>query len=253
MSGATVSRQTLKKPATPQASSRLTAPSGLLQRESAEGAAAGMEDECDECRENELGVQPSVAAARGPALAPPIVHEVLSASGEPLDATTRAFMEPRFGHDFGHVRVHTDAQAAESAQAVAAHAYTVGSEVVFGARQYTPETENGRKLLAHELTHVVQQGSRGRSDKVVVGPAGDASEQQADALAAEVVRKDWPLSQDGSAQTALDAPLVYPAGFRVTPGRSPRFAKATADGGGQSMFAVLTDRAAQSPTATRRQ
>jgi Domain of unknown function (DUF4157) len=88
---------------------------------------------------------------------PPIVHEVLSSSGQPLDGGTRAFMEPRFGHDFSQVRVHTDARAAESARAVNALAYTVGRDVVFGEGQYTPGAREGRGLLAHELTHVLQQ------------------------------------------------------------------------------------------------
>jgi hypothetical protein len=75
--------------------------------------------------------------------------------GRPLDPATRAFMEPRFGHDFSRVRVHADALAAESAAAMEAAAYTVGHDVVFGAGQYAPETSRGRSLLAHELAHVV--------------------------------------------------------------------------------------------------
>ncbi len=94
----------------------------------------------------------------GGAEAPGIVHDVLRSSGQPLDASTRAFMEPRFGHDFSGVRVHTDARAAESARAVNALAYTVGSNVVFGEGQYAPGSGSGQRLLAHELTHVVQQG-----------------------------------------------------------------------------------------------
>ncbi len=88
---------------------------------------------------------------------PPIVHEVLRSPGQPLDPATRAFMEPRFGHDFGPVRVHTDARAAQSAQSVNALAYTVGRDVVFDAGQYAPHTREGKSLMAHELTHVVQQ------------------------------------------------------------------------------------------------
>jgi Domain of unknown function (DUF4157) len=95
---------------------------------------------------------------RGPAGAvPAIVHEALAAPGHPLDLTTRALMERRFGHDFSRVRVHTDELAARSAEAVAAQAYTVGSDVVFGAGQYAPATRDGQHLLAHELAHVVQQ------------------------------------------------------------------------------------------------
>jgi hypothetical protein len=90
---------------------------------------------------------------------PPIVYEVLRSPGQPLDAATRAFFEPRFGFDFSRVRVHSDAQAAESARAINALAYTVGPDVVFGAGQYAPGMSGSRKLLAHELTHVVQQGA----------------------------------------------------------------------------------------------
>ena len=89
---------------------------------------------------------------------PPIVRDVLRSPGVPLDTITRSFMEPRFGHDFGKVRVHADAHAAESAGAVNALAYTVGRDIVFGARQYEPRTIAGQRLLAHELSHVVQQG-----------------------------------------------------------------------------------------------
>ena len=89
----------------------------------------------------------------------PFVNEVLSSGGgQPLDESTRSFMESRFGHDFSRVRIHTNERAAESARSVNAGAYTVGQDVVFGAGQYVPGTGEGRKLLAHELTHVVQQG-----------------------------------------------------------------------------------------------
>jgi Domain of unknown function (DUF4157) len=90
---------------------------------------------------------------------PSIVHDVLNSPGQSLDEGTRAFMEPRFGHDFSQVRVHTDERAVESAEVVNALAYTVGQDVVFGEGQYEPETGEGKRLLAHELTHVVQQRS----------------------------------------------------------------------------------------------
>jgi hypothetical protein len=88
---------------------------------------------------------------------PPIVHDVLNSPGQPLDENTRLFMESRFGHDFSNVRVHTDSKAAESAQAVNALAYTVGKNIAFDAGQYTPTTNSGKQLLAHELAHVMQQ------------------------------------------------------------------------------------------------
>jgi hypothetical protein len=93
----------------------------------------------------------------GAGTAPQIVHDVLASPGQPLDAATRAFFEPRFGHDFGNVRVHADHAAAESARSVNALAYTVGSDVVFVGGRYAPATENGRRLLAHELVHALQQ------------------------------------------------------------------------------------------------
>jgi hypothetical protein len=88
---------------------------------------------------------------------PAIVHEVVAAPGQPLDPAIRALMERRFGHDFAGVRVYSDARAAESAEAVNARAYTIGSHVVLGAGQPSPATPAGRQLLAHELAHVVQQ------------------------------------------------------------------------------------------------
>src|SRR6266567_3648743 len=88
---------------------------------------------------------------------PPIVHEVLRSPGQPLDVKTRAFFEPRFGHNFSQVRVHADARAAESADAVAALAYTVDRDIVFSAGQYNPSISAGQQVLAHELAHVVQQ------------------------------------------------------------------------------------------------
>ncbi len=90
-------------------------------------------------------------------VAPPAVDDVLAQSGQPLDRATRSFMEARFGYDFGHVRIHNDAQAQESAGRINAHAYTVGESVVFGSGRFSPHTTEGQRLLAHELTHVVQQ------------------------------------------------------------------------------------------------
>src|SRR5271166_1427952 len=95
--------------------------------------------------------------------APSIVHDVLDSPGRPLDAETRAFMEQRLGSDLSGVRVHHDARAAESARAVSARAFAVGQDVVFGAGQYEPATTGGRRLLAHELAHTIQQSGGGLS------------------------------------------------------------------------------------------
>ena len=103
----------------------------------------------------------------GRTTAPPIVDQVLRSSGQPLDDATRSSMEPAFGHDFSFVRMHTDPLAAESSLALRARAYTVGRDIVFGASQYAPGTQEGRRLIAHELTHVVQQEQSGTSAAVV--------------------------------------------------------------------------------------
>jgi hypothetical protein len=84
------------------------------------------------------------------------VRDVLSSPGRPLDATTRVFFEPRFSHDFSHVRVHTGDRAAAAATLVGAHAFAAGPNLVFGNGNYAPNEESGRRLLSHELVHVVQ-------------------------------------------------------------------------------------------------
>lgn len=123
---------------------------GHLQRKCAS-------DNCAERRKKRLTLQRS--STNHASTVPPIVHEVLRSPGKPIDQQARAFMEPRFGHDFSKVRIHADAKAAASARAVNALAYTVGQNIVFSAGQYAPYMSGGRGLLAHELAHVVQQRS----------------------------------------------------------------------------------------------
>lgn len=89
--------------------------------------------------------------------------------GRSLSPGERSFFEPRFRRDFGHVRIHTGARAAESARSVNALAYTLGRNVVFGPGQYAPQTADGKRLLAHELTHVVQQ-QEGRHASSSINP-----------------------------------------------------------------------------------
>jgi hypothetical protein len=119
----------------------------------------------------------SLTSAEGP----PIVNEVLGSPGQPLDPASRAFMEPRFGYDFSRVRVHSDSQAAKSAGAVNAQAYTVGSDIVFGANHQKLGNQSHQRLLAHELAHVIQQrGKTGGVPRAIsaIGEqeAGSASE-----------------------------------------------------------------------------
>jgi hypothetical protein len=121
-------------------------------------APAQVSRQCASCAEEDK-LQKKPAASQGGGDAPPIVHEVLRSPGEPLDAGTRADMEPRFGHDFGQVRIHRDAAAARSARAIDAKAYAAGPHLVFGADQFRPASGAGRELIAHELAHVVQQGA----------------------------------------------------------------------------------------------
>src|SRR6266446_423549 len=169
---------------------------GLLQRTCACGGTPGVDGECEECREKRLSLQssPTQPAASSQDV-PPVVHEVLGATGQPLDARTRAFMEPRFGHDFSNIRVHTDAKAAESAQAVNALAYTVGRDVVFGAGQYAPGTSEGKKLMAHELTHTIQQAGMQRiPSKPKVTDSNIAAENQAETAANTLVGQHSLLS-----------------------------------------------------------
>jgi len=99
-------------------------------------------------------------SSKSTSVAPAVVHDVLRSPGAPLDPSTRAFMEPRFGRDFSQIKIHTDGKAAESSTAVNASAYAVGRDLVFGDGQYAPHTRPGQRLLAHELTHALQQGER---------------------------------------------------------------------------------------------
>jgi hypothetical protein len=124
------------------------------------------------------------AVSAAPPAVPPIVHEVLSSSGQPLDAQTRAFMEPRFGHDFSGVRIHTNSQAALAADSVNAIAFTVGQHIAFGRNQYAPNTIGGKELVAHELAHVVQQASFARqSAGLSITDPSEVAEVQAERAA----------------------------------------------------------------------
>jgi outer membrane protein OmpA-like peptidoglycan-associated protein len=158
-----------------------------LQRKCACGEKTG--GQCAECEKKEKeGTMQRKAASGAPAShVPPIVHDVLHSPGQPMDVQTRAFMESRFGYDFGHVRLHVDGKAAQSARAVDAFAYTVGKHVVFGAGRHEPTTRAGRELLAHELTHVVQQGQASETSVMSIGRADDPCEKEADRVAARAM------------------------------------------------------------------
>jgi hypothetical protein len=128
------------------ASVTLAAGRGALQRK------------CSACDEDDerLHRSPASGANHSPVISD-AVHETLATSGQPLNLATRAFFETRFGHDFGDVRVHADSLADASARSLNATAYTVGEHVVFRRGAFSPETTEGKRLLAHELTHTLQQ------------------------------------------------------------------------------------------------
>lgn len=195
-----------------------TPTSGLLQRKCACGNHTVAGGECAECGKKRL--QRKVANHTEPEIVPPIVHEVLRSPGQPLDPTTRAFMEPRFGHDLSRVRVHAYEKAAESARAVNALAYTVGRDLVFGTGQYVPETNEGKKLLAHELAHALQQG-QAQSAGTVVGYASTSSaeEPQADAIADAVLagHPRGPVSNSRLMIQRRAAPYIKKITVHLTP------------------------------------
>lgn len=114
------------------------------------------------------------------------VATALRQGGAPLQSAVRGEFERRLGHDFGRIRVHTDAPAAVAAQSVAAEAFTVGRHVVFAAGRYAPETAEGERLLAHELVHTIQQGQAEASDpaSLRVSDPGETSERIADQASA---------------------------------------------------------------------
>ena len=128
-------------------------PAALLQRQ------LEVPEEDDEAEEL---LQAKASPGQAPSVSPHLQSGVdaMRGGGQPLPPATRRFFEPRFGADFGTVRVHTGATAATSASDAHARAFTLNQDIVFAAGQYAPETSTGRRLLAHELTHVVQQGTK---------------------------------------------------------------------------------------------
>ena len=174
--------------------------------------------------------------------APSSVHEVLRSPGEPLDQATRAFMEPRFDHDLSGVRVHTDDRAARSARDLNANAYTAGRTIVFGAGQFAPGTGEGRRLLAHELVHVVQQRGNGESNVqgAAISPSGARIARQATPNPAPPnagkMLTDWllpkpapPSSPEPPESHSSDRPRRTQVRIAVTGHASPRWSGARSD------------------------
>lgn len=172
--------------------------STLLQRD------CGCGGTCADCNSNQnedrevKRIQRNSTVESGPSQVPALVYEVLGSSGQPLDVSTRSFMETRFGHDFKDVRIRTGTKASESAQAVSARAFTVGHDIVFADGQYAPGSEQGRHLLAHELAHTVQQSHASPGPISGISQPGDPSEREADQVADEVMRMPEPPSKQNS-------------------------------------------------------
>lgn len=195
---------------------------GLLQRKCDCGQRTIAGGECSACSdEREGSLQRSalnrVSTDGHHSAVPPIVHDVLNSPGQPLDAATRAFFEPRFGHEFSRVRVHTDSKSAESATAVNAMGYTSGRDVVFGSGQYAPHTVSGKALLAHELAHVLQQeqGFTHSDEPVSISKLSDAAEQNADAISEQVLAGGFPAAATTSKPSTIHR---LPFGIRLPTG-----------------------------------
>lgn len=211
----------------------------VLQRKCACGTHTIGGGECGDCGKKARRLQRHAAPGRKEvAEVPEVVQDVLHSQGSPLDRGTRAFMESRFGQDFSRVRVHTDARAAESALSVNALAYTVGSDIVLGAGQYAPQTDAGRRLLAHELTHVVQQrGAHSQLQPLSVEEESSPAEAEADRMSRAVmsaapvapVRETLLAGRLGrvSGNAPANAPAGTPAGTQTpTPASAPANAPA---------------------------
>ena len=153
---------------------------------SVSGAPPQISRKCAACEEEEAQTVRTKRAAASDLdghEASAIVYDALRSPGHALDASTRAFFEPRFGRDFSAVRIHADGQAASAARTLRARAYTLGADLVFGAGQYAPSTTEGQRLLAHELVHVVQQSPQSGAPLKAVVPVGQAASAPAVARA----------------------------------------------------------------------
>lgn len=158
----------------------------------------------------------------GQASAPSSVGDVLQSSGTPLDRGTRSFFESRFRRDFSNVRIYVGGQAAASARDVAASAYTVGNKIVFNSGQYAPHSQQGRQLLAHELTHVVQQENAveaSGSAHLAVGAADHHSEVEA-ASAARIAANGW---NSGASEPQIASRQTQNTVRRLPAGWSPDY------------------------------
>jgi hypothetical protein len=159
----------------------------VIRRKSANG-----EQDDDDEPQTDVQMKPHAAARAAPRVAAGVASRIagLRSGGSPLPTSARSYFEPRFGRDLGRVRTHTGTAADEPSRAIGAQAYTFGTNIAFRANAFSPDTREGRRLLAHELTHVVQQtGEPLKSiDPSLLSHPGEAAEREAGERAASVLR-----------------------------------------------------------------
>ncbi len=197
-----------------------------VQRVRAGSERSAVAGQTDEEADEQDAVLASAATATQEHVSPAIQRQIAAmGGGQPLPESVRAYFEPRFGHDFRAVRIHTGKTAGDVAQSLGARAFTVGTDLAFAPGQYAPETGTGRRLLAHELTHVVQQGG-GAPVADVIQRAGDP--------AAIPPGLGCPTDLTATAPTGTD--LLFPVGgFAITPAHTAaltKFVAAWVAGGG---------------------
>lgn len=215
---------------------RMTEPT--VQRSCAPCAAGGAP--CPKCQDAQMPKVQRAAATGTERSAPDGLVGALG-PGRPLDPDTRRFMESRFGTDFGPVRLHTGGAASASAESIQARAYTLGRDIAFASGEYRPGTPEGNRLLAHELTHVIQQGQGARAIQrklTVLDPKsnipnpGGKGAVQTNAKTIEDYLKS--LCPDGAASVKVDAgsgavsidktfcsPVALPKGMAGPPSPAP--------------------------------
>lgn len=222
----------------------------FLQRKCACGQHSGG-GECEACKKKKQVLQRKEARNANPTEIPASVHKVLQSTGRPLDPAIREVMEPRFGHDFSQVRIHRDAMAERSAREVGALAYTTGNDLVFDERSYAPGTDAGRKLIAHELAHVVQQRASSSSLSAGISASDSPAERNADLLA-DAALAGWPLpsATSGRGIQRRAAPFIKKVTVHLTPPQTADLeweGSAPATAPGSDHFTVSTGKGYSNP------
>jgi hypothetical protein len=198
----------------PQQIQRKCATCEKEEQEAASAAPLRISRKCAHCYEEEKTIQKKSGTSSSSAQslhseARPLVHSVLRSPGQPLADDDLAFFTPRFGFDFSRVRIHTDDTAAESAYSVNALAYTSGSNIAFAAGHYQPCMDTGRRLLAHELAHVVQQAGGSTVEAVQRQPEANAADAKKDAKLHRMARRPgealtaWKTLKEGDRDSIL--------------------------------------------------